>query len=702
MNTNTSLSFHSLRIFSLLILIIFLFSFENKEPENPQKNENQEIKTSTNHKSPTIKYFQIDKILSVVYFPDGKLKSLVIGKYSPIFSQSFYRNGNTRKIGFQNAENHIFNMLYFTDDGRLLLTESSLNNYPDSLLPNPNTATQYTKAVGMKYIPNSFYTDTLRNGKYTLFYANGNPLAEMNFDNNIPEGKFIFYDALNADTLYYSSYSKGKPLGYYVNKFAGKITTDRGEIMTNGKNLWYERYKTDGTPKSKKIVDSKGQTILTEEYWENGAIKSKNNALTHHRSSYDHEGNLSSETIEHDSLGINKSYFSKTGDLRAVSYYLNHKQDSIAESYYEPGILQYRLHYKKGKRQGSYIYNFKDGKPRFIGQFKDDKSIGKWLVYDEDKVDTLVYKNGKVVVKTPKYACGCLDTTLNSIGYAPRVVNLLKYRKFANMFPDYIKPIDSLIYTSLFYTGFYSDQHGSYSLKLIMTDELSINFPEDEQLKIIFNPCRTQGYFSNMEVNLSDNSNNSTLFAPKRIAITLLKSPLKSADADHKIFVGFFDTKYVQFSNYHKLTIDLAKKPNACFSLGTIRDFLTLEVKSAKPLIFKKLSYIPLEITKDESKDFFGFQMDTAVLSFDFKQNNETYNISATSNYILAGGHFVSGIIKIPCKKIGKGRYQLTANNNLEFRSEYLINYWRKKGFSRLKTNYDKKEKVLLLYFFSE
>ena len=192
MNTNTSLSFHSLRIFSFLMLIIFLFSFENKEEGNPQKNENQEIKTTTNHKTSTIKYFQIDKILSVVYFPDGKLKSLVIGKYSPIFSQSFYRNGNTRKIGFQNAENHIFNMLYFTDNGRLLLTESSLNNYPDSLLPSPNTATQYTKAVGMKYIPNSFYTDTLRNGKYTLYYANGNPLGEMNFNNNIPEGKFIF------------------------------------------------------------------------------------------------------------------------------------------------------------------------------------------------------------------------------------------------------------------------------------------------------------------------------------------------------------------------------------------------------------------------------------------------------------------------------------------------------------------------------
>ena len=642
-------------------------------------------------------------IIKINYFPDGKVMSLNTGdSYNSYFYQSFYRNGNTRIIGFQNPENNLINHIVFSNEGKILYTNSNAHRNPDSLLPGTQIVDKITLVVGRKFMPNTFVTDSIRNGKYTLLYANGKVMCELEFKKDVPYGDFVFYDPISGDTCSFFTF-KDTRIGYYIDKFAGKYVKKRGKISSSGKKIWEEKYFDKGILNEKIIYDKNEKEIQKWQYYDNGKLQSVNDRLVGSSTNYYRDGNISSQTVILDSLRIYRNYFPNTHQLRTVKYYLNKRKDSIWETYFESGQLWYRIRYKNDSVQGKYIQYKKDGSPKFVGEYKDNVRVGKWLFYGDNKVDTATYKNGKVIVKIPKTKCGCVDTTKTKIGFASSLGRQLEYIEFKHFLPEFIKSIDSSDYSHLFVYRSWSDR-GSYSFDLIMFDEFSINIPADEQIKITMNPCKTHGFISQMPISAFidyKSPNKSVSVSPHRISIEFLKGPLQSADPNIKNFKALFDIKSINYRSGEKLEFNFAKDTNPCFSVGIIKDFLKIEVISAKPLLFKKPGYCSLKLNKSELNHFFGLEIHEALLSFDYQLNNKSFKIESTSDFILAGGHFAAGRVEIKCKQISSDEYQYSQEGvKFTFSAQQLKSQWNGKGFSRMETSYSKEKQILFISFF--
>ncbi len=642
-------------------------------------------------------------IIKIGYFPDGKIRSINMKtSYYSVFDQYYYRNGNTRLINIQNPENNVNNQIVYSNTGDVVYC-SSRNKNPDSLQPSANIISKYTNAVGLKFIDNKFYSDSIKDGKYTLLYSNGNIMCELGFKNDLPHGNFVVYDAVSGDSLCYTSYNNGI-IGYYMNKFAGKRYTQRGQLAANGKEMWVEYYYPNGNLREKSVY-SKDNTSRIEhiEFWQNGQLKTKNNTIIGSSESYANDGRISSQTIVKDSLKTYRSYFANSNQLRTENFYINNKKEGLWKTYYESGQLWYKLSYKNGLAEGQYIQYFKDGKPKFVGDYKDNIKVGKWLHYNEYSVDTVSYKNGKIVVKMPDSKCGCVDTTISKISYASSLYHLCEYEDFKHFMPDFIIPIDSLEYRRIMYNRLQASD-GGYSMDLVLFDYLSLKIPADEQIKITLNPCKTPGFISQMHMSAHIEGRTpykSVTLNPKRISMEFLKGPLKSADSNYEYFTALFDTKSINYRNGKKLSFSFAKDQNACFSKGIINNFLQMEVINAKPHLFNMPSYYPLELTKNELSHFFGIKVNEARLSFYYQQNNARIKLDAKSDFILAGGHLAAGKIQISCKQITEDSYQIGEDGNDQVISaKELKNQWMANGFSRMQTSYDNNKQALIISFF--
>jgi len=218
------------------------------------------------------------------------------------------------------------------------------------------------------------------------------------------------------------------------------------------------------------------------------------------------------------------------------------------------------------------------------------------------------------------------------------------------------------------------------------------------------NPCKTPGFISQMNLSAFIDYKSpykSVSVYPKRISMEFLKGPLQSADPNNKNYTALFDIKDINYRNGEKLKFSFSKETNPCFSAGIIKDFLKIEVISAKPLLFENPGYCSLKLNNSELNHFFGLEIHEALLSFDYQQNNKSFKIAATSDFILAGGHFTSGRIEIKCVQIGTDEYQFSRDGiNYTFSAQELKNQWSGKGFSRLEISYNKEKQVLFLSFF--
>lgn len=237
-------------------------------------------------------------ILNISYSPDGQLMSIAFPNLMyPMFSQRFYRNGYTRAIGFQNINKLTTNTTILYNDGKILFSNCSAQGNPDSLLPNIETVNKYVNEVGRKFIPNNFYTDSVRNGKYILRYASGKLMCIMEFKEDIPNGNFVLFDAVNGDTIMFRTYKMGVQIGYYLEKFAGKNLRKRGEFYASGKSKWTEEYGKDGRARNRFTYDESGKRIVSTEYWKNGKIKSYTNTLSGVSVYYNKEGIIINQSI---------------------------------------------------------------------------------------------------------------------------------------------------------------------------------------------------------------------------------------------------------------------------------------------------------------------------------------------------------------------------------------------------------------------
>ncbi len=228
-------------------------------------------------------------------------------------------------------------------------------------------------------------------GKYTLFYANGNMRQRGRIKSNV-----------NVDTIHH--YDTSGNFSFY------QIITGDSTIYLRKDGLCVEYYAYGGI-KSRRFYLNNQLHGKSQTYYENGNVKG---AVTYSHGKpegvwfwYDEVGNIKREShwlngLEHgenieyreDRSVKHNQYVNGRINGESITYYTNKKvqrklmyQDGVLhgvqETYYKNGQLKHRDHYVDGKKEGlEWSYNSK-GVLTFEGRVKD--GIALWYKeYDDE------------------------------------------------------------------------------------------------------------------------------------------------------------------------------------------------------------------------------------------------------------------------------------------------------------------------------
>jgi antitoxin component YwqK of YwqJK toxin-antitoxin module len=674
-----------------------------------------------NYNNGKLLQFSVAKAIEVNYFPNGKvLSEKVISQYAHMpFARYYYMNGNVRKIGFQHAENLLYNTMHFTNNGKLNFVNSSFYNKPDTLLPAQYTISAILTAAHHQFMPHRFYTDSIKNGMYTLNYNNGKVFARMNFKNDLPEGEFVFYHPETNDTMLYANFKNGYLNGQWLEKFGGKHVWQRGRYCNQKQCGTWTRNQISGKAYEIRGFHPKtGQAKSIKEFYPNGNLKSYNQYDIGEYESRDESGYIISRTSAIDTLrkiNVSENYHSNSNILKSRNFYFNKIQDSISETYFATGKLQSKMSYKNGKRNGTYIEYFENGALKRKSNWENDKLEGMGIVVTDKGIDTLYYRNNNLQVKPAAFPCACIDTThsTNRNGFAPLLKHLIDYPSLESYIQKYLIPVDSLNYNSIFYTGFQNSNGrnaGFSSMNLMLFKEFAVLLPSNEQIKLVFNPCITKGYVSRMQISANYGIGNrdytSVEFSPKRIALEFLKGPVKSNDLNYKNFRALFDVKYIEYSDREKLKITSNNPALNCFVPAIIKGIMEIDIKEAQPMVFEPLNRFEFEkyhlkLSAQEQESFFGIIANNANILFKINNQKGTQILSGQSDFLLLGGQYAFGVVKIACKKNNNSAY-ISKLNQVIFNLDELKKELNSKGFERLNFEYHEAEEELWLTFYTE
>ena len=263
---------------------------------------------------------------------------------------------------------------------------------------------------------------TLKDGRYTMFYAkgtiykigklkNGKDIDTIYFYNL--EEKPIQYLLVKPDTLIHYYVNNGPYISYYQN---GEIF-EKGKIENHNLGSEWTKYFDNGKIDwTKKLVNGTGWNYW---YYRNGQISDANfhaKGKTHGEVKTWYENGQIKE-ISHWKNGIQdgtyETYY-ENGKPKEKVNWINDKRDGKSESWYENGQKEQVLFYKAGLEDGEVLQwhlngnrkailkfilgqvdgkgttYFENGKIKAEGFYKDGKRNGMFIEYD---------KNGKIVKK---------------------------------------------------------------------------------------------------------------------------------------------------------------------------------------------------------------------------------------------------------------------------------------------------------------
>lgn len=670
-----------------------------------------------------ITYLQIPDLLELHYFPNGGLLSF---KVSSTYHQTalhyyFYSNKKIRKISFQDPISTTTTFADFTSDGELshIYIENPETN------PKPAAQEQVIK-IQQQWNPewnrHPLLTALVKNGTYELKYKNGKTFFKGHFTNDLPDGDFLILDPIQNDTLVYKFFEKGIQKGKFIEKFGGKTVFRKGTFHDNGVLKSEANFQKNGKPSFVYEYDETGRRWFTKEFFEQGQVKMMRDENSGINADYDINGLIASETIllkNKPDWKVRRNYHPHSKQVKTEMFYYKNEQDSLYLGYFPNGDLEFKVSYKNGKRNGNYFAYQADGHLKVMGFYENDLAEGEWIQYKDGVAETIFYEKGKAIVKPSIKKCGCTDDRLNKnqIKFAQTVDGLISYQDLKSFIPEYIKPVNDLNYGSIFFRNYqFSNGHqsGFSSLQLLMFKPFAFDIPANQQIRITLNPCETPGYISIMDMTANYQFNNPketwATFHPKRIAISLLKSPLKSNDADYANFTALFDTKSLDFRGDQPISFQYNDAPNACFTAGIIKDFLFVNVKEAEPILFgenvRNIDFYIEDFHQYQTlakEDFFGLHCKSATISFKILENGKVQNFDAVESKILAGGLWVAGNLnlKVAQKSEDIFIYQ-SENETFEFSLQNLKKEFIKNGFSRIKTVYDEKQNQLKFQFYAE
>jgi hypothetical protein len=195
-------------------------------------------------------------------------------------------------------------------------------------------------------------------------------------------------------------------------------------------------------------------------------------------------------------------------------------------------------------------------------------------------------------------------------------------------------------------------------------------------------------------------------FYPKKIALEFMKGPVKSNDKNHDNFKVILDTKNVSFNPEKKLELDIKTPENYCFTPAKIKDIIDINILKGKAYIFEKYNSAvfdryQLKISEAELDLFFGVVVEKASVNIEIYGPKGYETIEANSDFMMLGGEFACGVIKINCTKNENEVYSTVANKN-KFIVTDIREALEKKGFSRINFTYGVAEKQLWFTFYTE
>lgn len=662
----------------------------------------------------------VTKAFSISYFPTGEVMSIsVVDQYNrPAFAKYYYLNGNLRKLTFQSTTAKQPNHADFTSDGRLISVYTDAHQNPDSMKVTNEIALLYKNAVGNSLGSNKLFTDVVKNGKYELKYGNGIPFLRANFTDDLLNGEFLVFDPIDGDTLVFKNFVGGQMLGPFLEKYGGDVVLSKGIKRTTQNESDFEEFSSTGIPLRKQFLQEDG-SLEYSEYYPNGALKLKRNNERNIHYNYFENGDLMSYSgpISNDPIRrVYRDYFSETRTLRSEKFSTNNLNDSIHYQYFDNGKLQYLMQYMNGKRNGEYKEFTKEGKLKRKGMYVDDKQEGEWVMDMDTKPDTAYFKNGNRTVKMPDIPCACVDTThsMSRVGFAPTVEGLVDYQVMKNYLPKYLVPANALNYKSIFYTGLQisaGNDNGFASMNLMVFKEMAFNVPADEQIQLLLNPCITPGYIPRMQisVNYAPNHPEQTYadFDVSKMAVRFLKGPIKSRHEAYEHFTALFKMKEFEMRRDQEMVIVADKSEPACFTPGVIRDYLKFDIVVGDLDLFRNnkvgMLYQQDSFDFSDSRAFFGVQSANVDYQFTVGEN-QPFTVNGNSKFSIFGGLYAAGVINIKCLTGNADEVSVKDSTGIErvIVIEDLRNEWLKRGFTRLKMNYEAEEKMLVIGYFAE
>ncbi|MDD2983798.1 MAG: hypothetical protein PHQ74_10460 [Crocinitomicaceae bacterium] len=661
----------------------------------------------------------VKDLMQLALHPNGEIMSIQFAS-SYQYGFAFYSTGQLRKIYFYDASGKPVTA-NFTAQKELLQVISN------NVIEEDETTNQTARAIAQQVNPSwgkhPFFTDSVKNGNYILNYSNGKPFLDLQFSNDLPEGKWLISDAVSSDTIFYANFKNGKKIGLMVRKKNYGIPMERKVYGENEELISSTTYHLNGNRNEERTYEKKNP-VYTKEFYENGMVKRISDEINKNYFNFKNDGSVfySTETFSSpDSIRIIKNYFEKSNqlkDLRKINFTLN---TGIRETYYENGQLNFYTETDgKEKQEGVYKRYNEKGILLLSGAFKAGKKDGIWLTYDDEgkMLKQEDFKSGELIIDPEnEEECACYDKTLSNskLGFAQLASFFTSYKDIKNAIPKYIQPVDSFNFDKIFFINFQGMTDGFSSMKLLPAREFSFYTSSNKNLKVNLTPCNTSGYWNSIESRFTV-SRGKLAYATldlKRIAISLEKNPLTKLDG--KPFKAYFDAKEIELRD-GKLNLTFANSQNECLSTGLIQDFIKISNATGKPVInqlsFQQqyISWADLPVTSNEKENFNGIVIQKA----DIKLINEivTDNLTSkhnllgylvgTSDLIIAGDNWVAGQLSFDgILKDGVFTQDLE-KGSATIELKILIKKLEDRKLLRLTSTYLEDEKVLKINFFVE
>ena len=412
------------KAFTILILMLFIFSIANAHPFKSEKELNNF-------------FSKIDQLIKEELKKDyreemTKRKGTANNEYS--FEIEDDRTVLiTRSIAGIKPETEITQ--YFNSEGKLYMISSLTSETEKDLYAlyrkydSDGNLFIYSYAIDGKNIDRGYYSDgklayiqelkiikgqpPIPNGKYIEYYKNGQIKVQGNNKDAKRDGEFKAFlrNGKSAGSVFYkdgkiikstlvnsmkdnASFSLTTDINYNLN--SNEIITDE---FPNGLLKQYFIYNKNG------LLDGESR-----EYYEEGDIKSishfKNDIPDGVFISYYQNGNIENKYayVNGQANGECFSYY-ENGKLEERYFLKNGEIDGEAFAYYPSGKLRGKEVQKLGKREGESIIYHENGNIKQKSTFKNDKREGDLFIYfPSGKLrQTEKYINGKIEGEVIEY-----------------------------------------------------------------------------------------------------------------------------------------------------------------------------------------------------------------------------------------------------------------------------------------------------------